>query len=265
MAATQIVRDMAEPDRLHRDVRQPLPGLAEPTPAQLVVSGVWIAMALLLLAAAGARIGQRVSLVQWWLPVSLWAGIMAADFASGLLHWGADTWGRADLPIVGARFLVPFRVHHLNPDDFLRRRFLDTNGDVAALTIPALAGLLVFPLDLAWQQAAAVAGLAFCALAGMTNQIHQWAHMPVPPKMVRGFQALGLLLRPRHHRTHHDRPYDAHYCITTGWCNRPLEAIGFFRRLERAVTRVTGARPREDEQDRALEAWLRGRARSPNV
>jgi len=50
------------------------------------------------------------------------------------------------------------------------------------------------------------------------------------------------------HATHHDRPYDAHYCITTGWCNRPLEAIGFFRRMERAITWLTGAHPRQDDE-----------------
>jgi hypothetical protein len=31
-------------------------------------------------------------------------------------------------------------------------------------------------------------------------------------------------------------------------CNRPLEAIGFFRRAEVAITRLTGAAPRHDDR-----------------
>ncbi len=41
---------------------------------------------------------------------------------------------------------------------------------------------------------------------------------------------------------------DGHYCITTGWCNGPLEKIAFFRHLEWIVTRVTGMTARQDDQ-----------------
>ena len=94
-------------------------------------------------------------------------------------------------------------------------------------------------------------------IAGLTNPIHQWAHMPRPPRVIRALQAVRLLLgRDEHHR-HHWRPYDCRYCITTGWCNRPLEAIGFYRRMEQLITRLTGAAPRHD--DRRYEERLADR------
>ena len=218
------------------------------TPAQSLFSIASIAAAFLLFAALGARITLQLDLWQWWVPLAFVGGIAAADAASGLVHWGADTWGRDDLPIIGYRLLVPFRVHHMNPDDFLRRRFSDTNGDVAFIAVPMILGLLFVPFGREWGAPVAVFGFGFCGIGMMTNQIHQWAHMPSPPRPVRFLQNCRVILRHAEHAAHHDRPYDVHYCITTGWCNRPFEAIGFFRRLEGTITRLTGARPRQDDR-----------------
>lgn len=210
--------------------------------------GVCIAAAVLTTAAIAYRIGANVDLRQWWVPLAFVSGMAAADFLSGLVHWGADTWGRDDVPLIGPRLLVPFRVHHVNPDDFVERSFLDTNGDVAAVTLPLASGLFAIPLDSSFGCAAAVFGFALCATGMLTNQIHQWAHLPTPPATVRVLQDCGLILGRIDHAVHHDRPYASHYCITTGWCNAPLEAIGFFRGLEAAITRVTGAQPRGDDR-----------------
>lgn len=148
--------------------------------------------------------------------------------------------------MIGPRLLVPFRVHHVNPEDMLRRGFLEANGEVAALTVPVLLVLLNVPLN---ERSAAlgVFGLGLCGTGMFTNQIHQWAHMAAPPRAVRMLQTLRVLLRPEDHAGHHCGRYDAYYCITTGWCNRPLEAVSFFRHLERATTRFTDATPRYDE------------------
>ena len=213
-----------------------------------MIATLSIAFAALLLAMLGYRIARNLDVWQWWLPIALVAGVATADFLSGLIHWSADTWGRDDLPLVGQRLLVPFRVHHVNPDDFLRRSFIDTNGDVALVTIPIVVALLAVPLSGAWGPPLAVFGFACCAVGIMTNQMHQWAHMPAPPRLIGMLQSRGVLLSRGEHAGHHEHPYDRHYCITTGWCNRPLDAIDFFRRMEVAITAVTGAVPRHDDR-----------------
>ena len=225
-----------------------LPSHYDLTPGQIVFSCLSIASAALLTGWLGYRVWSHAGLWHWWTPVAVLLGIAAADFGSGLIHWAADTWGRDDYPLIGHRLLVPFRVHHINPDDFLRRRFIDTNGEVAAVAAPVLVLLLTVQLDTAWGGPIATFGLAFCGIGAMTNQIHQWAHMPVPPAPVRVLQDCGVLLGRVDHAAHHDRPYDRRYCITTGWCNRPLDAVDFFRRLESTITALTGVRPRHDDR-----------------
>ena len=225
-----------------------LPILEDPSPAGRLMNAAALATALLLAAVLGARLATQLPGVGWWVPAALVAGMAAADLLSGIVHWAADTWGRDDLPVIGRRLLVPFRVHHINPDDFLRRRFVDVNGDVARLAVPAFLGLLLVPLDTSAGRVVAAFGLAFCGTGMMTNQIHQWAHRPKPPRPVRLLQACGVLLDGPTHAAHHAGPYDTHYCITTGWWNRPLETLGFFRALERLITMATGAQPRRDDR-----------------
>jgi sterol desaturase/sphingolipid hydroxylase (fatty acid hydroxylase superfamily) len=224
-----------------------LPVIPASRPALRVLFLAAIAAAYALVILLGARIAIQAS-GGWWIPVALLAGIGAADFVSGLVHWAADTWGRDDLPILGRLLLVPFRVHHVNPGDFLRRGFVDVNGDVAIVAVPVLLALASIRLDTAPAVAAVTFGVVFCAASMLTNQIHQWAHMPRPPRVVRRLQGAGLLLRPHHHAAHHARPYDVRYCITTGWWNGPLERAGFFRRLERLIMAVTRAPARGDDK-----------------
>ena len=104
---------------------------------------------------------------------------------------------------------------------------------------------------------------ALCAFGGLTNQIHQWAHVPSAPPLS-AYASSVTCPPPVAHAAHHAGEYDAHYCITTGWCNRPLESVGFFRRLEEVVTRLTGALPRNEQPrmgraapGRGDQAWRR--------
>jgi hypothetical protein len=231
-----------------RDVAVPahdLPRHDEFSLARRIMEAAFIATALILLVVHWVRFFAGPAGISWSLPFVV-AGVAAADFVSGMIHWAADTWGSETMPLVGRRILRPFRVHHVNPGDFLRRRFLDTNGDVAAIVILFLAGMFWIPAGSFGESTSALL-LGFCTVGLFTNQIHQWAHMPVPPRPVRLMQSCRMILSSARHERHHCPPHVTDYCIATGWCNGLLNRLEFFRRLERLVTWMTGIVPREDE------------------
>jgi len=222
-------------------------------PAHDAVVGLTRTIELVSLVAAGALVLANIAhastaglLLHWWSPLVVVTAALAADLVSGLVHWTADTWFSETMPVLGRRFLRPFRVHHVNPDDFLKRDFVDCNGDVAMLNIPILMAALAIP-ETTLGGAVSLALATFSLVSLPTNQVHQWAHMPSPPAFVRWLQRHGVILSAEAHGRHHRSPYVANYCIATGWCNRWLTAIDFFPTCERLITRVAGLRPRSDE------------------
>jgi len=208
----------------------------------------FIVAAVVLLVANVVRAFTTGTLLHWWAPLVVLLAACAADFVSGLVHWTADTWFSETMPVLGRRFLRPFRVHHINPDDFLDRDFVDCNGDVAMLNTPILLAALLVPVSASSGAALSLALMTFAATSLPTNQVHQWAHMPVPPSAVRWLQRRGIILSGEDHARHHHAPYVANYCIATGWCNRWLSAMSFFPTCERFITRVSGLEPRADER-----------------
>jgi ubiquitin-conjugating enzyme E2 variant len=182
----------------------------------------------------------------WWVPIAIVGAGLTADLVSGLVHWTADTWGHESMPVLGKRFLRPFRIHHVNPDDFLNRDFVDCNGDVAMLNLPLLVLATLIPLGNDWANAAVVFLVSLAAWQLPTNQVHQWAHMANPPRCVAWLQRHGIILSREAHEQHHVSPYAVNYCIATGWCNRWLTRRQVFPRLERAIASVTGMVPRAD-------------------
>lgn len=246
-SGASIILKFGEETTLNTETVSSLPKHDQFRWSRQVFSVIFIAAATSLLIWNTVRLAISIEASYWWLPLAVLCGMLAADFLSGLIHWSADTWGSETMPIIGRRLLHPFRVHHVNPGDFLNRRFIDTNGDTALLVIPVMLGATLIPLDGAWQYLAAVSITGFGAIGLLTNQIHQWAHMQRPPLPVRLLQNCRLILNRSDHERHHNQPYVSNYCIATGWCNRPLEAIFFFRRMEQFVSCVTGLQPRHDE------------------
>jgi hypothetical protein len=169
-------------------------------------------------------------------------GWIATDFFSGLVHWAGDTWGSARTPLVGGWFVRPFRQHHEDARAMTQHDFVETNGSSAIAGSALLAAASLVPLGVFAQ--AFVLSLAIGGL--MANQCHKWAHQKESERgwIVRVAQRCGLTLSPEAHRRHHSRPHDSFYCTASGWMNRPLEAIGFFRAIEGAVVALTRATPR---------------------
>ena len=109
-----------------------LPAIADAGRIRRFVFGAALAGGYGLLGIVSVRLVTQ-GILGWWMPLAALVGVAAADLVSGIVHWAADTWGRDDFPVIGPALLVPFLVHHVNPDDFQRRRFVDVNGDVAGI------------------------------------------------------------------------------------------------------------------------------------
>lgn len=230
------------------------------TPAERIGGGysagqraVETASVLLLFAGVawmGARLAGTAS--AWWIaPVGLCAfalSALLADLISALVHWGCDTWGSIDTPVLGRAFIRQFREHHVDPEEINRHDFVETNGTNAGLSLLPLlvTRALPFepshptPLSLGLQ----VGGVGVALFVTLTSQAHKWAHAPHVHPLVAALQRAGVLLSREHHAVHHLAPHLHNYAITGGWIDALLERGRVFRRIERLVTRLTGVEAR---------------------
>lgn len=180
-------------------------------------------------------------------------GILTADFFSGLVHWGADTWGSVDMFVIGKNFLRNFREHHIDPTAITRHDFIETNGDNFTVIVPFLLNMAYKFYNYDDRSIADIYNFqCFIFLTtfyvSLTNQIHKWSHTYFGvPRIIQILQDYHIILPRKHHRIHHVAPHDTYFCITTGWLNYPLEKIHFWTFLEDCIEKISGTKPRTDD------------------
>lgn len=214
------------------------------------IFGFFLFLGLMALESGKALTGPFADQAWWVLPGVILAGILAADFISGLFHFLADNFGDEDIPILGPNVIRPFREHHVDPRAMTRHDFVETNGNNCLICVWAMA--LAWAVVPATEQLWALCFLSFFTTlvwgVFLTNQIHKWSHTESCPALVRKLQDWHLILPPPHHDVHHTPPFDTYYCITTGWLNAPLHWVRFFPRLEAFLRWVT-RKPRPENRN----------------
>ncbi len=218
--------------------RRPLLAIAD---AVHVAFASALAIALVWRMAMRATSGQLVPVV-----LGMLLGFLAADVASGLLHWWCDTYLAPTTPLLGPMIIAPFREHHEDPAALGRHHWLERNGNNCLAALPLL--LLAFCTLRPWQSACAWHGVASGCLTaasitlGLTNQIHAWAHAENAPRLVRWLQRTGVLIAPERHALHHMGSRERAYAVVSGWSNRWLDRAT--PRVESALAHL-GMRPSE--------------------
>ncbi|MFZ5552027.1 MAG: fatty acid desaturase family protein [Bacteroidota bacterium] len=168
------------------------------------------------------------------------AGYIAADFASGLVHFLCDNFGTPETPWFGPSFIKSFRDHHTDPKGITRHDFIEVNGSNCFVSVFVLIPVYYFT-PYQYSIAAALFSvfvLSLILFVFLTNQFHKWAHQDSPPAVIKKLQKTGLILGTDHHAVHHTQPYNKYYCITCGWLNPLFTKIKFFEGLEWFITRI---------------------------
>ncbi|ODT65002.1 hypothetical protein ABS71_12495 [bacterium SCN 62-11] len=207
----------------------------------VVASGAWCAAKVIADVAGAPTLGAAIGTAALSAG-ALAGGYLLADLPSGLLHHWADNYAKPDAKLgVVRKFAKQAQRHHFHP------------GKLGHYSLSYWA----FPLSsVAWAPllGAAALGAPAPVLAGAIGLIggmsvygkyHQWSHMKQTevPKHGKLLQKVGMAIDPKAHGVHHRMPWNSDYCIVSGHLNKPLDAIKFWPRYEKAIYTITGAKP----------------------
>lgn len=227
-----------------REAEQATPRTHGYSPVFRVLEWIAITSATLAILVLAVRLFPAFREHPVWMFIAAVLSLGAADMASGLAHWGGDTWGSEQWPLIGQTVIRTFREHHVDQLAITRHDAIEVNATSAMLAVPLLA--IAHWIAPAHPFVATV--IMWTCIGGiMTNQIHSWSHRSHNPWWIRALQRSRIILSPEAHALHHDKPYADHYCITTGWLNSFFATVKFWRGMEWIITKLTGAIPREED------------------
>jgi ubiquitin-conjugating enzyme E2 variant len=197
---------------------------------EFVSVGTFVAFAVALGRGVVAEVADRVSVPIVLLIVGvILAAYAVADLASGVVHFLLDNFGSPETPVIGQKFVKPFRDHHVDPMAMTQGDFVAVNADNVFVCLPLIIPAFYF-LDTGEHPYAGVFVVGLVAGVIMTNQLHKWAHMATVPRMVSAAQRRGIVLSKEHHSVHHSGTYDRNYCITWGHLDLLLNRFVTLRR-----------------------------------
>jgi len=184
-----------------------------------------------------------------WLHIAgaLLVGYFIADFASGLVHWGIDTW--FSKRVLG-RAVAIAREHHTHPQHILDYGFLENStlgsapsavfvGAASMATALFQTSVTTYSLMIVWLITST------CLFFG--TSFHNLGHRQSRSRLIRLLQKLYLLVTPEHHWVHHRSDQTVRYCVINGWANYIWDTLRLWRGLEWLVQCLTGAEPRRDD------------------
>jgi plasmanylethanolamine desaturase len=165
--------------------------------------------------------------------------ILLLDFVSGIVHWAMDSYGQPDTPVMGRIYIGPNIRHHRFPREFMARTYLQSSWDLLLVGILILAGASALG-RVTWEI------WLFVVMGSNAILFHKWMHRTRRENgpFISLLHDLRLIQTPRHHARHHSGKKDTNYCVITVALNPLLDAIGFWRMLERVFFTAFGVIPR---------------------
>ena len=110
----------------------------------LKLFGIGAFAALAALIGTEVYVGAAAFGYAWLLPAVAVVAYLAADLASGFVHFLADNFGSERTPILGPNFIGPFRDHHVDPTGITRNDFVDNNGNNSLASVPLMILVYLF-------------------------------------------------------------------------------------------------------------------------